>query len=122
MDNLKCKFDEADQIFSFLWEGKMTGQDIIDSALLGVIPEGCKRVICNHVNADIVGMPSDFRKVGSFFQENMGLFDSCRFAAVIETPAAAAAYSLIINMVHHRNYRLFSTEEAAKKWLKELPI
>ncbi|MFV0290199.1 MAG: hypothetical protein ACK5IJ_04770 [Mangrovibacterium sp.] len=119
MDNLKIHFDDEEQVFSFIWDGKVSARDIIASAEMGAIPEGCQRVICNHMHADMIVDRKGYLEVADFFIKNKSIFENCRFAAIVDNPTTAAAYSLIIHQVNHRNYRLFSTESAALRWLKE---
>ena len=120
---IENKYNEEEHILYVTITGEVQLQDMLDA--LGFIisspelPRNLK-ILENATNAKIVFKVEELELIVEKLNECLLDFDSIQHAVIHSQPIGSAFVIIITKMIHHSGYVLkdFSTETAAKSWLK----
>jgi len=80
------------------------------------------KIYCNALNYELEIKHSELLEINKKALSYISLFESLRLSVAVNNPKATAFFILIFMALKSTKFtaKVFSTENAAKKWLKEL--
>ena len=121
---INLQYNQQEEILTWEFKDSVNTADILESfELIAKYSETKKRlrIYCDALNYKLEIKQSELIKINKKALLYIPLFESFRLSVAVNNPKATAFFMLIFMTLKSNIFtaKVFSTESAAKKWLKE---